>query len=341
MTRLAPLIREEKVRRRADVPRAAEVRPEENAVLARIAALQRASGNRAVSHLLRDAAPSSAPMFGGPLSGLPPSLNLPADYIEKQNVEIERKIADYLERERPRIQGRILLGHSIAELVDQVRTNVPEALRLAPAQVAAAIRKHFAPLSITEHRKPDDTQGQKSELVARLRNTMSKIPTELGIENERGWAKVTMSGVEAGVKSGDAEASLEVGWDKTIGAATEVAAGPGKIKFSASIAPPEKSGDPVKWEMSLAFVQGGGGAAGAEKLAEVVGKGEAGIRSLIEEARKGGDASPGKIKEAFAPVKGAIDALSKLIGAEGVTIGVSVEGDGPDVRLQATIKVSF
>ena len=318
---------------------------DEDPVRGRIIALQRASGNRAVSQLLRDAATGSAfGLGGGPasFSPLPPSLSLPADYVEKRNAEIEPKIRSFLEKEKPRIQGQIMMGASIAEIVDLVRSNVPEASQLAPAQVADLIRKHFAPLTISEHRGPGDKAGQKSELLATLRNTMKKIPTEIGFESERGWAKVTLEGVEAGLKAdGGAEASLEVGWDKTIGVNTEVAAGPGKIKFGVSIEPPASAGDPVKWEMKLAFVTGGGGAPGPDKLAAVVSKGASGIRELIAEARRTGGTSPGMIKESFAPVKEALDTLAKLVGAEGATIGVSVEGEGPDVRVQATLKFSF
>jgi len=190
-------------------------------VLDRIVALQAASGNRAVARLLRAgegwAVPGLAPTSPTSSSGLPPSLNLPADYAVRRQAEAEAKVREYLDKEKPRVEGQIIIGASVAELVDLMRRNVPEARELAPEQIAQCLRRYFAPLTIAEHRKPGDKEGADKELVAALRNALSKIPTELGIERAHGWAKVTMSGYEVGIRNKDLEAGAEVGWDKSFG----------------------------------------------------------------------------------------------------------------------------
>lgn len=161
--------------------------------------------------------PGLAPTSPTSSSGLPPSLNLPADYAVRRQAEAEAKVREYLDKEKPRVEGQIIIGASVAELVDLMRRNVPEARELAPEQIAQCLRRYFAPLTIAEHRKPGDKEGADKELVAALRNALSKIPTELGIERAHGWAKVTMSGYEVGIRNEDLEAGAEVGWDKSFG----------------------------------------------------------------------------------------------------------------------------
>ena len=86
--------------------------------------------------------PGLAPTSPTSSSGLPPSLNLPADYAVRRQAEAEAKVREYLDKEKPRVEGQIIIGASVAELVDLMRRNVPEARELAPEQIAQFLRRY-------------------------------------------------------------------------------------------------------------------------------------------------------------------------------------------------------
>lgn len=310
-------------------------------VLDRIVALQAASGNRAVARLLRAgegwAVPGLAPTSPTSSSGLPPSLNLPADYAVRRQAEAEAKIREYLDKEKPRVEGQIIIGASVAELVDLMRRNVPEARELAPEQIAQCLRRYFAPLTIAEHRKPGDKEGADKELVAALRNALSKIPTELGIERAHGWAKVTMSGYEVGIRNKDLEAGAEVGWDKSFGGHATV----GNVKFAAKVSPPEEAGGPMKWEAQVTLPEADDPVPIASRLSEVVSRAEKATHEAADRARRSGVPSMGELSKLFSPVKEALGALSAIAGVSGPTVGVKIEGEGPKISVQATLTFTF
>ena len=310
-------------------------------VLDRIVALQAASGNRAVARLLRAgegwAVPGLAPTSPTSSSGLPPSLNLPADYAVRRQAEAEAKVREYLDKEKPRVEGQIIIGASVAELVDLMRRNVPEARELAPEQIAQCLRRYFAPLTIAEHRKPGDKEGADKELVAALRNALSKIPTELGIERAHGWAKVTMSGYEVGIRNKDLEAGAEVGWDKSFGGHATV----GNVKFAAKVSPPEEAGGPMKWEAQVTLPEADDPVPIASRLSEVVSRAEKATHEAADRARRSGVPSMGELSKLFSPVKEALGALSAIAGVSGPTVGVKIEGEGPKISVQATLTFTF
>ena len=310
-------------------------------VLDRIVALQAASGNRAVARLLRAgegwAVPGLAPTSPTSSSGLPPSLNLPADYAVRRQAEAEAKVREYLDKEKPRVEGQIIIGASVAELVDLMRRNVPEARELAPEQIAQFLRRYFAPLTIAEHRKPGDKEGADKELVAALRNALSKIPTELGIERAHGWAKVTMSGYEVGIRNKDLEAGAEVGWDKSFGGHATV----GNVKFAAKVSPPEEAGGPMKWEAQVTLPEADDPVPIASRLSEVVSRAEKATHEAADRARRSGVPSMGELSKLFSPVKEALGALSAIAGVSGPTVGVKIEGEGPKISVQATLTFTF
>ena len=281
--------------------------------------------------------PGLAPTSPTSSSGLPPSLNLPADYAVRRQAEAEAKVREYLDKEKPRVEGQIIIGASVAELVDLMRRNVPEARELAPEQIAQCLPRYFAPLTIAEHRKPGDKEGADKELVAALRNALSKIPTELGIERAHGWAKVTMSGYEVGIRNEDLEAGAEVGWDKSFGGHATV----GNVKFAAKVSPPEEAGGPMKWEAQVTLPEADDPVPIASRLSEVVSRAEKATHEAADRARRSGVPSMGELSKLFSPVKEALGALSAIAGVSGPTVGVKIEGEGPKISVQATLTFTF
>jgi hypothetical protein len=79
-----------------------------------------------------------------------------------------------------------------------------------------------------------------------------------------------------------------------------------------------------------------------EKLPAVFGQGETALRGVTSHALQSGVPSPGAVTELFKPVKEAMNALSSITGAgKGPVVGVKVEGEGPNVSVQANVTFSF
>src|SRR4051794_6616958 len=158
--------RDPRVRKREpELAPGAEPEAEPNPVLL----LQQAAGNGAVSRLLqrdalsmRDPTPLGSPAGGvgglGSAGGLGPGLSIDPNFVAKRQEEISGKVTAYLAANEPVVQGKIAEGVSIAELVDLVRTNVPEAREMAPEQIANLLRK-WSKITIAEHRLPTDQKG--------------------------------------------------------------------------------------------------------------------------------------------------------------------------------------
>src|SRR5436190_1850977 len=208
--------------------------------------LQAGAGNAAVTALIQRDGLSmrNPPSFGTP----PLAGGIDLNYIEKRQREIKVKIRTYLDGEREKIQGQISVGASMAELIDRVRTNVPEAHEMAPEQIGDVLRT-WSPITIAEHRKPGDVKGAESELLATARNAFSKIPTEAKLEHHGAYVKLSLGGLEAGFER-DEDHSVSVGTESGKDVGVNIASGP--VHFAAKLEPGE-AGGPVKWEVGMTF----------------------------------------------------------------------------------------
>jgi hypothetical protein len=75
-------------------------------------------------------------------------------------------------------------------------------------------------------------------------------------------------------------------------------------------------------------------------LGDVFGKASKAIGRVAGELG-GGPPAGATLKQRFEPVKDALDAVSSIAGHSRVSVGVKVQGDGPNVTATATITVTF
>jgi hypothetical protein len=263
-----------------------------------------------------------------------PNLRLDPDYVARQNEETKAKIRAYLDPQRERIQGLAVSGWSMAELVDLVRQNVPESTGLAPEQIATILRG-WSQVAILEHRINPDQKGADSEALATIKNALGKIPTELKLEHKGAFAKVSLSGAEAGFeKDEDTKATVGTGSGKDV-AVNLAAKG---VHFAGKIEPGSGK-DPTKWELGITF-PGDDMVPLIPTLGSVFGQANGSLNRAIPDALAG-RASVGSLKQQFQPVKEAVESLSGIAGHSGVSIGVKVEGEGAEIKATATLTVAF
>jgi hypothetical protein len=315
-----------------DAPAAEEAPAPPAAPADRVLQLQAGAGNAAVTRLIQRDGLSmrSPPAFGTP----PLAGGIDLNYIEKHQQEIKKKIRAYLDSEREKVQGQIAEGASVAELVDRVRTNVPDATQLAPEQIAEVLRS-WSPITIAEHRKPGDVKGAESELLAAARNAFSKIPTEAKLEHHGAFVKLSLGGLEAGFEK-DEEHSVSVGTESGKDVGVNIASGP--VHFAAKLEPGD-AGGPVHWEVGMTF-PGDDPVPLLGSLGSVFGAANSSIGRVASDIRAG-KADAGKIKEQWAPVKEATEAVKGILGHSHVSAGVKVEGEGGAIAVTATLTVTF
>jgi hypothetical protein len=305
--------------------------------------LQQAAGNGAVSRLLQRDALSMrdppTPAWGGvgglgSAGGLGPGLSIDPNYAAKHQKEVEGKITAYLEANSEKVQGQIAEGVSMAELIDLMRTNVPEARDIAPEQVADLLRK-WSKITIAEHRLPTDPKGAESEALAAIKNALGKVPTEAKLERHGAFVKVSLSGLEAGYEQGE-DTKATVGTESGKDVAVNLAAK--GVHFAGKIEPGTGSG-PTKWELGISF-PGDDMVPLIPSLGDVFGSASKAVGSAASDVSKG-NASVGSLKKQWEPVKNAVDALSGIAGHSSVSVGVKVEGEGPEIKATATLTVTF
>ena len=303
----------------------------------RVHELQRTAGNAATAGLLQREGlqftnPPNlvAPLPGSPLRG--PNLTVSPDFVEKQDAEITKKIQEYLEKDRQVVSGHITMGWSMAEVVDLVRTKVPEATRLGPESVAKILKQWAAPQTIAEHRKPGDVKGQESELVATVKNAFSKIPTKVELNRSGAFVRLSISGLEAGYEM-DENNKVVVG---TTGSDAAVNISVKHVHFAAKLEPKQEG---TKWEVGLTFP----GEDMIPMLSSLGGLFGSANRSLGSAASslRAGKVDTGSLKEQFEPVKEAAGAVSAIAEHSAVSFGIKIEGEGPDVKAMATLTVTF
>jgi len=325
----------ERVRAASGHSRRKPAAPALDPALARVLHLQRSAGNRAVARLLareegaQPAAGQQQPWSFSPFQVDPLKA---AQAAGMQGIaEKQAKAAAYVERERQKIEAYVRAGWSMAELIDLVRKNVPETLELVPSTVEDAVRSVIR-LPIADRRRPDDREGVKAELVARVRNASGKAPQEPKIEN--GWVHLSVGGIEAGVKKGDVEGQVEAGLDK-IG----LKIGVGRIKVGAEIEPPDQEGR-AKWSLQLAVAEEDAVPA-MEELGQATREGVTSVTDIARSLASGKKLTADEVRETFKTAKEAVEKVSATAKAKGITFGIKAEGQGPDIRVQATLTIVF
>jgi hypothetical protein len=251
------------------------------------------------------------------------------------------------------VRGHVVSGMSLPEVIALVRTNVPEAVELAPELVGRCAQSVVAPMMIPPHR----LDKRELELAAELSNALDKVPTELKIGGAGAWAKVSITGLEAaakvggadlsaeagpssaaaGVKKGSAEAKAEVDWDeKTIALDTKV--GPiglgGKIGMG-------KAGSPDTWEIHIGVPRAGALGPLLPSTQKAVRDGGQAVSGIIRHLRGGGKPTDTVVQDHLKTIKKGIEPLSKLTEENAVSFGISVSGDGPNVRVEGSVIIRF
>jgi len=317
------------------VPEAAE--PPAETAADRVLELQRTAGNQTTTTLLQRQVLqfTNPPAMGSPIGsgGLPPNLSISPDFVAKQDEEIKKKIRTYLEDNKPAVSGRISSGWSLAELIDLVRSSVPEATRLPPESVARLLAEWAAPQTIAAHRTPGDAKGAESELVATVKNAFSRIPTEVKLVRRGAFFQLSLSGVETGFKK-DEENKFTVGTGSGKDVAVNIAVK--GVSFAAKLEP---DGEKTKWEAGLMF-RGDELVPMLGALGGLFGSANSAIANVGSELHAG-KIETGRLKDQFQPVKDAADAVSAIAKHTAVTFGVKVEGEGGEVKATATLTVSF
>jgi hypothetical protein len=297
--------------------------------------LQSGAGNRAMTALLqRDALSMRDPPPLG-LGGAPPLAGgIDLAYIERHQREVKEKIRAYLDGDREKIQGQISVGASMAELIDRVRTNVPDSHELAPEQIAEVLRA-WSPITIAEHRAPGDVKGAESELIATARNAFSKIPTSVKLERKGAFVELSLGGLEAGLER-DEEHKVSVASESGRDVGVNIVSGP--VHFAAKVEPGE-AGGPAKWEMGLTF-PGDDPVPLVGALGGVFGAANSSLGKLASDLRAG-KTDVGKVKAQWAPVKEATEAVKGILGHSGVSASIKVEGEGGAIAVTASLTVTF
>jgi hypothetical protein len=270
-----------------------------------------------------------APLPGSPTRG--PNLTVSPDFMQKQDEAIKQKVLEYLDREKPVVTGHITTGWSIAELVDLVRTKVPDSTRLGPESVATILKQWAAPQTIAEHRKPGDLKAQESELIATVKNAFSKIPTKVELKRSGAFVRLSISGLETGYEGEGAKATVG-----TTGSDVAVNVSVKHVHFAAKVEP---AGEKTKWEVGLTF-PGEDLIPMMGSLGGLFGSANRSVGSVASDLR-GGKIDTGRLKEQFEPVKEAAGAVSAIAEHSAVSFGIKIEGEGPNVKAMATLTVSF
>jgi hypothetical protein len=317
-----------------------------------VLALQAAAGNQAVARALlqRDAfalvTQQAAPVLPGINGPLDPSIMAGLD---KRQKEVEGRIRAWMVEHQAEIRGQVVTGMSLPEVIDLVRTSVKEATELAPETIGKLAQAVVSPMSIAPHR----LEHREKELAAELRNAMANVPTELKIGGAGAWAKISISGLEAAakvggaeltgeagpssgsvaVKKGGAEAKAEVDWDeKTIALDTKV--GPiglgGKIGMG-------KAGGADSWEIHIGVPRAGALGPLLPSTQKAVGQAGDAVSGIIRHLRAGGKPGDDVVQDHLKTIKKGVEPLSKLTAENAVSFGVSVSGDGPEVRVEASL----
>jgi hypothetical protein len=302
--------------------------------------LQRSAGNTSVArYLQRQGFQFTQPAPPASPSVVPPLGSGGGIDFSKRHAEIKALIVAFLDKEKEKPPGdRIAnLSLSLAEVVSVVRGHVKEALEVTGDDVSEIVRAWGAPHGLVfPHRTPGDREGAEKELVAIVANSLSAVPTGLKLHRSHGFIVISTGGVEIGYEGKGFEVKAEAEWDKSIGLNAAV----GKVHFGAKLEPAHGK-DPIKWEATISFPE-------AESMVPLMGglsglfsSANSSIAGMTRELKRGTNPTEALAKEKLEPVKKGMEAVSAISKASSPALGVKVEGEGPDVRVTATLTFSF
>jgi hypothetical protein len=332
---------------------------------AELLALQRTAGNAAVARAViarqGGAVPTGLGMRGGGGAGVPnlfPPLGGGVDMkmlegLQQRQEEIKQIILRWIEPNRPRIQGQVLTGMSLPEVVDMIRSAVPEAAELASEQIGAIAQQAMGGVQIPAHR----LEHVEREFAAQLKNALRNVPTSLSVGREGGRLSISFSGLEAEARAGattvkagatpgggeasvshrDVEVGAEGSWsDKTVGLTTKV----GPIAFGAEIKV-GNGGSISSWQVGIGI-----GNAGA--LGPLIPSTQKAVRSAADAVgevaghlRRGGKPTDSFVTDRLKTIREGFAPLQTIAAATGPTAGVTLSGEGGEIRVEASITIPF
>jgi hypothetical protein len=257
-------------------------------------------------------------------------------------------ILAWLEPQRDTIENRALFtnspgedparGLSMPELIDLIKQNVPEAVKLTPAQIAA-VATEWSHVQIPAHKLVGGAVAD-SEIAAAINNALGKPGTVRVERPSKGWMEITAGGIEIGRDdSKPVDATVTAGWDGSIGASLTV----GNVKGSFQISPDRK------WQVQLA-IPGSASVPVVDQMSSVFGASRfaaSRVAELIDTAGgKTGQVPINVLKQGLSPVKDAVDTLTSVTEKQSrVSVGITASGDlsgaAPSVSVQATVTIIF
>jgi hypothetical protein len=287
---------------------------------ARVLALQRSAGNRAVTGLLQRE-PLTFDMC-------------------REDDTAESVTTRWVEKNRYRLTDLALHGlMSRGEAVDLLRTSQPLVRPLPPDQVARMLSANF--LQLPEHRLKPTAEGIAAEMSAALRNIGGLSLPTVAVKGEAGELRLSADGAIAQTKIGGAKVSVGAtpggpegkveggGVEGKVksdyeGSKVEVSIGAGKAELSGSL---EKQGDEwSKWRLTFTLQVAGPKVAPVPELQTAVGKAHEAIGSLAGHLAGGGNPADAKVKQWLEDVKDAMEKLSEATKRREKEIGVTIEG---------------
>jgi hypothetical protein len=215
---------------------------------------------------------------------------------------------------------------SVDLIVWEVRMFVPEASRLLDSELRATVaiwRSLNGPLYPLPIPAPP-TAGE-SKLIEAVKKGVTTVIEGVDIKHGAGKVNISITGLTAELKKGDARLAAGVSWGGTLGVEAEA----GNFHLSG-----ELSSD--RWELKLSYPEDTA-IPDLSKLGKVFGEGEGAMRKIISATssfRDLNDASRVKdaIKPHMQPVKDAVEAVKGIAKAPakgGVSVGISVGSPEP------------
>ncbi len=164
------------------------------------------------------------------------------------------------------------------------------------------------------------------EIVDRLKTmlkTLQSVPTEIKWTGQDASAAVSVSGLTATLGAGNEKLQASAGWDRTVELKTSASG----MTFSAKIDPVNKN-----WNMTFTI---GNQVPNLSDVASVFEQGEGALRGVVSNADKVNLSNPSQTVQQFKPyidpIKGAVDAASKIAAQRpgAISFGVSLKGGSP------------
>ncbi len=255
--------------------------------------------------------------------------------------EASLRVQAYLYHNKKRLQVM-----NVDLIVWEVRMFVPEASRLLDSELRATVavwrslNGPLYPLPI-----PAPPTAAESKLVEAVKKGVTTVIEGVDITHGAGKLNISVSGVTAELKKGDARLAAGVSWGGALGVEAEA----GNFHLSGELSS-------ERWELKLSYPEDTA-IPDLSKLGKVFGEGEGAMRKIIgatSSFRDLNDASRIKdaIKPHLQPVKDAVEAVKGIAKApaKGVSVGISVGSPDPwpgetgiprGVQAQVTLTLRF